>query len=227
MGLNILFRDVFAHKKENLFFEQDTAIYFNLDGHASLDVNCNGFVDYTSFGVFSNATSLKNQGSSANGAGNRFISGSAETNHQFSHGTNAITYYVDPSYTFTLVGSSGGYSVTVTTASMDATCYTFAPRMANTQNFVSEIYKGESILLNCFPNPASSKITFAYKIKNAAGSASIVLSDIFGRKVKEILIPSGLDSVDEDLSSLNSGIYFYTLMVDGKNSGNKKLILAK
>jgi hypothetical protein len=212
--------------KNNMFFQQDTAIYFDSDNHGSLDFNCNGFIDYTSYGIYSHSATLKSQGSTSNGAGNEFLSNSAYTNHQINHSTNAISYYTDPSFSFTLATSSAGYSVTTFTASADAACYSVSPRMAHFQT-IAQNYTGESKLLNCFPNPANNTVTFYYLLENKVRSASIVINDLFGKRVKEITLPLDTEMTNEDLGGLSSGIYFYTLFTDGRPISSRKIIISK
>jgi len=215
--------------QENMFYEQDTSIYLEDDAHSSLDINCNGFVEYTSFGIYSNNTQLKSQGTSTTGAGNTFITSSARTNHQLSHSTNTITYYCDPSHTFTLAGTSSGYSATTSTASNNRSCTQASGRPALYQNEIGKekISYDHSILLNCFPNPAANKITFAYLLEDKISSAEIRVSDMFGRLMKNVQLTVGSNAIEEDLSSFANGIYFYSLNVNGRNAGTKKLIVSK
>jgi hypothetical protein len=215
--------------QENMFHEQDTSIYFKDDAHTSLDINCNGFVEYSSFGIYSDNSQLKNQGTSTTGAGNAFITSSARTNHQLSHSTNTITYYCDPSNTFTLAGTSSGYSVNTSTAGADRSCTQADARPILNQNnpIIGKIYYDQSILLNCFPNPATNKITFSYQLEDKASSTEIKVTDMFGRLIKNVQLQVGSNSTEEDLSGFANGIYFYTLSVNGRNVGTKKLIISK
>jgi hypothetical protein len=212
--------------QDNMFFGQDTAVYFDSDSHTTLDIGCNGFIDYSSYGIYSNSATMKSQGSTTQGAGNNFISNSAYTNHQLRHTANAITYNCDPSYSFTLAGASAGYSVTTSTAAADASCYTVSPRMAHFQT-IAKNYTGESKLLNCFPNPVNSTVTFSYLLENKVRNASIVITDLFGRGVKEITLQPEIQMVNGDLSDLPNGIYFYTLITDGRSISSRKIIISK
>ncbi len=83
-------------------------------------------------------------------------------------------------------------------------------------------------LFQNYPNPFNpvTQIRFAL-----AKTANVRLSvfNIAGQKVAELVNGSrqaGINTVDFDGSKLNSGIYYYTLEVDGKNM-TKKMVLTK
>ncbi|MCD4665451.1 MAG: Omp28-related outer membrane protein [Bacteroidales bacterium] len=74
-----------------------------------------------------------------------------------------------------------------------------------------------------FPNPAENLTTVS--IEQLESDAVFNLMDINGKTVKKINIQSGSKKVELDLSGLNSGTYFYHLIIHDKNSETKKLIV--
>ncbi|KAA3658833.1 MAG: T9SS C-terminal target domain-containing protein, partial [Calditrichaeota bacterium] len=80
-----------------------------------------------------------------------------------------------------------------------------------------------------FPNPFNPQTNIRYKLKSA-GLVSIRVFDLLGREI-EVLInkrqSGGLHNVQFDGRNLASGIYFYSLEIDGKVMGNRKMILMK
>ena len=71
-----------------------------------------------------------------------------------------------------------------------------------------------------FPNPAKDRITLAFKAQR--GGASIKIQDVLGRVVfsKEVIVDSGVQSIELLLPYLNMGTYVLTLqLVDGALSG--------
>jgi parallel beta-helix repeat protein len=212
--------------EKNLFFKQDTAIYFDSDDHDLLDISCNDFVEYASFGVYSDATVLKDQGDADFGAGNQFVSGSTETNHQLLHTRNSIDYYTDPSFPFSL-STSGTYAAITIAASNDKDCTGGGARPMNTNNKIVKENMNTSKLIGCFPNPASNKTTFTYNLSENVTSAEIKVVNMFGELLLTYDLEKNSHSKESDVINLQSGIYFYTLVVDGKNIGSKKMVISK
>ena len=75
------------------------------------------------------------------------------------------------------------------------------------------------------PNPARLSTSIGYSIPANNGSAQLQLIDNLGRTVKTIQLNSS-GRINLDLSSLSSGTYTYSLVVDGKIVESKKLLKA-
>ncbi|MFL5788780.1 MAG: tail fiber domain-containing protein [Flavisolibacter sp.] len=75
------------------------------------------------------------------------------------------------------------------------------------------------------PNPARTATSIGYSIPTNNGSAQLQLIDNLGRTVKTIQLNSS-GRINLDLSSLSSGTYTYSLVVDGKVVETKKLVKA-
>ena len=80
---------------------------------------------------------------------------------------------------------------------------------------VSEIY----------PNPAISNVSLDYNIPHEVETANVKIINILGSVVKEQQINTGKGKVSMNISELNSGIYFYSLFVNGEVFKTKKLIV--
>ena len=82
-----------------------------------------------------------------------------------------------------------------------------------------------------YPNPFNPSTTINFSIAKA-GFVTLKVYDINGREVKSLVnnnMTPGQYEVNANLSSLNSGVYFYTLNVSGdaNYSSTKKLMLVK
>lgn len=78
------------------------------------------------------------------------------------------------------------------------------------------------------PNPSDQSTLIRYKLPQKFSSAKIVIADMSQRIVREIsLAASDNGAVNVDVSSLSGGTYFYSLIVDGKMVGTKKMIRSK
>lgn len=79
---------------------------------------------------------------------------------------------------------------------------------------------------NIYPNPANDYATIDYQISGNVKSAEISFHNLIGGTVDSF----ELDKFDRRLrvqtSHWDSGIYFYKLVVDGKNIATKKLLVS-
>lgn len=84
-------------------------------------------------------------------------------------------------------------------------------------------------LLQNYPNPFNPSTYISFKIAKA-GFVSLIIYNASGgelqKPVSENMRP-GTYGVTFDASGLSSGVYFYTLMVDGKTVDSKKMLLVK
>jgi hypothetical protein len=92
---------------------------------------------------------------------------------------------------------------------------------SNIINFIfTNISEIENVNITVFPNPTNGTLNI-----NSNGNTSdfeIILTDTFGR-----LILNSINSKIIDLSAFSNGIYYLTIMINGQNSINKKVILIK
>lgn len=216
---------------ENFFYDADTCISFKDDTHDQLNITCNGFVDYSEFGIYSNGSALQTQGFEDVGPGNQFISSSRQTNHQlyFLNGT-ATTYFNDPSYSFTL-NTAAPFNARTADARSDASCTQQLGRLAayypEAESMIESISLNTTMLLGCMPNPSADRTTFTYNLANTVKSAEIRISNMFGEVLNSIPLAQGSHSVESNVSTYVNGIYFYTLIVNGNIVSSKKLIISK
>jgi hypothetical protein len=76
------------------------------------------------------------------------------------------------------------------------------------------------------PNPANGFTTIRYDFPIAA-KAKIKIYNAVGTLMKEIKIEDQSGKVVVDTDDLSNGIYFYSLVVNDKIAGTKKLIIAQ
>lgn len=85
------------------------------------------------------------------------------------------------------------------------------------------------------PNPFNRNTTISYTLPQKFSSAQIIINDQNGKVVKQVNLPAarqgiygaGKGVVNIDASMLSSGMYSYSLLVDGKLTGSKQMILTK
>ena len=90
-------------------------------------------------------------------------------------------------------------------------------------------FKNEFSLYQNTPNPFTDQTTIAYQLKVPAKSVSLVIYNVAGVKLfdqTQSNLSSGKYSVEVNNTDFASGIYFYTLVVDG-NQITKKMVVTK
>ncbi len=85
-------------------------------------------------------------------------------------------------------------------------------------NFVS--------LSNPIPNPASSAFSMNYKMTNTPASAKLVVFNMLGAQVMETEITDMEGTVRMDVSTLEQGVYFCSLVADNKTLTTRRLIVS-
>jgi hypothetical protein len=87
--------------------------------------------------------------------------------------------------------------------------------------FLSRAELGEVI-----PNPVKSNASIQYAIPEGSNRAQLLITDALGRSIRKItLSTSGLINVD--VTSLASGVYNYSLIVDNKTVATKKMTVVR
>ncbi|MBI5219004.1 MAG: T9SS type A sorting domain-containing protein, partial [Bacteroidia bacterium] len=78
------------------------------------------------------------------------------------------------------------------------------------------------------PNPFGNSTIIRYYVPESVKEAMLVFYDEFGREIsKELLNQKGYSKVDVDAEKLASGLYTYSIVVDGKIADTKRMIKAK
>ncbi|GAB3297789.1 hypothetical protein GCM10027511_12790 [Hymenobacter humi] len=86
--------------------------------------------------------------------------------------------------------------------------------------------RAATVGLTVYPNPSRGQITVQLS-QRAAGDYKLRLSNIIGQEVRTIALKpeSSSAGLQVDLSDLRTGMYFYSLVVDGKVVSTKRLVL--
>jgi len=77
-----------------------------------------------------------------------------------------------------------------------------------------------------YPNPFSDRATILYKFdKPGFGTAELVITNVVGEQVSKIYLNDNQSRIQLSKDNLRSGIYFYSLVVDGETIKTSKLIV--
>jgi hypothetical protein len=90
------------------------------------------------------------------------------------------------------------------------------------------LFQGDRIFVShLYPNPAAEYAVVDYQFSNNSLEVKIAFYNVLGLVVKEIELDRDDRSAKISLRDLNSGLYMYQLLVDGKPVATKKLMVRK
>ena len=85
---------------------------------------------------------------------------------------------------------------------------------------------GENKLSVAAPNPANAFTNINYSLKSNVQSGKIVVYNMLGELVKELKLDDKQGTVKLNLSNMNTGVYFYSLVADDKVISTRKLVVS-
>lgn len=91
------------------------------------------------------------------------------------------------------------------------------------------ILSDESQTIACYPNPFQESTTIEFYLAKDANAVILKVYNILGEEVRSINVKTtkGKGSTKVESKGLESGIYFYSLIIDGKSTEKQKMILIK
>ncbi|OQX80322.1 MAG: hypothetical protein B6D64_03360 [Bacteroidetes bacterium 4484_276] len=92
---------------------------------------------------------------------------------------------------------------------------------------VEEIGNENISVSNAYPNPASSQTSFDYVLPQSTASASIKIHNLLGAVVREVALNERSGKVSVNISGLNDGVYFYSVVVNNQTIETKRLIVSR
>ena len=85
-------------------------------------------------------------------------------------------------------------------------------------------------LFQNYPNPFNPKTNIKYSVKRETSNVKLIVYDIQGKIISQLVDQkqsAGIYVVDWNATGFSSGIYFYSLIIDGKLFDTRKMILIK
>lgn len=77
------------------------------------------------------------------------------------------------------------------------------------------------------PNPAVSTFSMQYQLGAKTSNAQVVIYNMLGEKIKETPLTEEDGSVKIDVSTMQQGIYFCSLTIDGKAVATRRVIVTR
>lgn len=78
-----------------------------------------------------------------------------------------------------------------------------------------------------YPNPATNYISLDYQLTSEVKVANVKVFNLLGAEVKSANLENNGNKLRMDISDLQSGIYFYSVLVNGDVYKTKKLVVQK
>lgn len=97
---------------------------------------------------------------------------------------------------------------------------------ASPDGIAEDAMQGGSIS-DIYPNPATNTVNLDYNIPAGLNSAKVIIVNLLGAVVKEAGVERSENKLTMDVSGLESGIYFYSVLVNDDVYKTKKLIIQK
>ncbi|MGL4597350.1 MAG: T9SS type A sorting domain-containing protein [Bacteroidia bacterium] len=91
---------------------------------------------------------------------------------------------------------------------------------------LSNLSSNSISLANPTPNPATNTVSMNYKMTNTPASAKLVVFNMLGAQVMETEITSNEGTVRMDVSILEQGVYFCSLVADNKTLTTRRLVVS-
>jgi len=95
------------------------------------------------------------------------------------------------------------------------------------QGYVRILTAEEKPLIQNTPNPFTSSTTIKYFLPSSFQSAIMTVKNVNGKVVKNYNLTGQNGNVVLDGGELAAGVYFYSLVVDGKTIDTKKMVLSR
>ncbi len=97
----------------------------------------------------------------------------------------------------------------------------------NATTGIADLNADKNYLSKAYPNPASDVANFYVNVEKSSKKAQLKFFNMLGAQVKEVDVNNAKNSVKVNVTDLKSGIYFYSLWVDGKSASTGKLMVSR
>ena len=88
-------------------------------------------------------------------------------------------------------------------------------------------FNSVEVFSNAYPNPASNTVSFDYNMPFDVNSASVAIYNMMGQEVVRQNLNLGGSRADINISDLNEGVYFYSLIVNNETVKTNKFVVSR
>ena len=90
---------------------------------------------------------------------------------------------------------------------------------------VDESLANSITLSNAYPNPTHTTVNLDYSFDVNIDAATVKIVNLLGSVVKEVEMNQNANKLSIDVSNLNAGVYFYSVIVNNEIFQTKKLVI--
>lgn len=106
--------------------------------------------------------------------------------------------------------------------------FSVSAMLATGNNEPDKLWDSDDLYVsNIYPNPAVHSITLDYRILDNNTNATIIFRNVLGSEMGIYNLSQRETSLTIQLSDFSSGVYFYTLSVEGKDLVTKKFMVSR
>ena len=88
-------------------------------------------------------------------------------------------------------------------------------------------YNSVDVFSKAYPNPANNTVSFDYNMPYDVNSASVAIYNMMGQEVVRQDLNLGGSRADINVSDLNEGVYFYSLIVNNQTVKTNKFVVSR
>ena len=88
-------------------------------------------------------------------------------------------------------------------------------------------YNSVDVFSNAYPNPANNTVSFDYNMPFDVNSASVAIYNMMGQEVVRQDLNLGGSRVNFNVSDLNEGVYFYSLIINNQTVKTNKFVVSR
>ncbi|MBQ5856005.1 MAG: T9SS type A sorting domain-containing protein [Bacteroidales bacterium] len=88
-------------------------------------------------------------------------------------------------------------------------------------------FNSVNVFSNAYPNPANNTVSFDYNMPFDVNSASVAIYNMMGQEVVRQDLNLGGSRADINVSDLNEGVYFYSLIVNNQTVKTNKFVVSR
>ncbi len=88
-------------------------------------------------------------------------------------------------------------------------------------------FNSVDVFSNAYPNPVNNTVSFDYNMPFNVNSASVAIYNMMGQEVVRQNLNLGGSRADINVSELNEGVYFYSLIVNNQTVKTNKFVVSR
>ena len=139
---------------------------------------------------------------------------------------NGHVMFVDAEWNTLPVGTTAKITYTFFDERNPEETYSFVVNFKyQTESIVD--YNSVDVFSNAYPNPANNTVSFDYNMPFDVNSASVAIYNMMGQEVVRQNLNLGGSRADINVSNLNEGVYFYSLIVNNQTVKTNKFVVSR